>query len=274
MIIPQTATISSPTGEVHVSTMFSSPPQPKITPTPVPYPSGYPYTHVYFDPITQAYYQALPYTPTSQLPSTTSTTGTGGGGGSPSPTGVGGVGGISQQQQQQQLQHQGVITGPGGVQQLVGGGMGGSMMGGVTMGSGTTASVGAMGLIQDPTSRAVYQFPIAGNPAQWSGEPTYYMPRPPRGPRVRPGVCLFVFHIPPSVTDEELYALFSTCGKVLSAKVMRNAHTAESKGFGFVNMANQRDVEVAIGTLHGYYWKNKYLKVSYKKKRYHGNRNQ
>jgi len=54
-----------------------------------------------------------------------------------------------------------------------------------------------------------------------------YVPR--TRPRVRPGICLFVFHLPPTVTDEELYRLFSQHGKVLSAKVMRNPQTTESK---------------------------------------------
>jgi len=136
--------------------------------------------------------------------------------------------------------------------------------------SSSTPTGPPIGYLNDPSlpsgsPRALYQVPVIGD---W-GAPIF-VPR--TRPRVRPGICLFVFHLPPTVIDEELHALFSQCGKVLSAKVMRNPQTAESKGFGFVNMGNQRDAEKAIATLHGYFWKNKYLKVSYKKKRYN-NRN-
>jgi len=85
--------------------------------------------------------------------------------------------------------------------------------------------------------------------------------------RVRPGFCLFIFHLPPETVDEELFQLFSQYGTVLSAKVIRDKSTQDSKGYGFVNMATEQQADYAIERLNGSRYKNKYLKVSYKKKK-------
>jgi len=79
------------------------------------------------------------------------------------------------------------------------------------------------------------------------------------------GYCLFVYHLVPEATENMLVQLFSTCGKVLSAKIMRNLSTGMSKGFGFVNMASQEQAEVAIRTLSGYQLGAKTLKVDFKR---------
>jgi len=85
--------------------------------------------------------------------------------------------------------------------------------------------------------------------------------------RVRPGYCLFIFHLPPETVDEELFQLFSQYGTVFSAKVIRDKSTQDSKGYGFVNMATEQQADYAIERLNGSRYKNKYLKVSYKKKK-------
>jgi hypothetical protein len=85
--------------------------------------------------------------------------------------------------------------------------------------------------------------------------------------RVRPGFCLFIFHLPPETVDEELFHIFSQYGTVLSAKVIRDKSTQDSKGYGFVNMATEQQADYAIEKLNGSRYKNKYLKVSYKKKK-------
>lgn len=79
------------------------------------------------------------------------------------------------------------------------------------------------------------------------------------------GVCLFVYHLVPDCTETMLIQLFSTCGKVMNAKVMRNFASGLSKGFGFVNMATQEQAELAIRTLNGYQLGNKTLKVDFKR---------
>jgi RNA recognition motif-containing protein len=60
---------------------------------------------------------------------------------------------------------------------------------------------------------------------------------------------LFVTNINRAVTDDALKALFTEFGQVTSAKVMTDKYTGESKGFGFVDMADDRDAMEAIRKL-------------------------
>ena len=78
------------------------------------------------------------------------------------------------------------------------------------------------------------------------------------------GVDLFVFHLPVSVTEDELQQLFALYGPVLNVAVMRDRRTGEHKGFGFVTMQNVSDAENAVKYLTGYALGSKYLKVSFK----------
>jgi len=71
------------------------------------------------------------------------------------------------------------------------------------------------------------------NTINHSGAPvrayTQYSQRqaPPNSPY--PGICLFVYHLPSAVNETTLYNLFSQYGPVLSAKVIKNLKTGESK---------------------------------------------
>ena len=79
------------------------------------------------------------------------------------------------------------------------------------------------------------------------------------------GVCLFVYHLPLEATETTLYALFGSFGVVTSAKVMRDLLTGRSKGFGFVNMLDNAQAQLAIAALNGSALGNKFLKVAYKR---------
>eukprot|EP00455_Lapot_gusevi_P055719 TRINITY_DN90_c0_g1_i3.p2 TRINITY_DN90_c0_g1~~TRINITY_DN90_c0_g1_i3.p2 ORF type:complete len:240 (-),score=83.13 TRINITY_DN90_c0_g1_i3:277-996(-) len=78
------------------------------------------------------------------------------------------------------------------------------------------------------------------------------------------GICLFVYHVPASCTEDQLYALFSAYGQVLNVKIMRDIQTGASKSYAFVNMATQEQAQMAINALNGYNLNGKYLKVSFK----------
>jgi len=80
-----------------------------------------------------------------------------------------------------------------------------------------------------------------------------------------PGVCLFIYHLTPDCTEHTLQQLFSNYGTVLSAKVMKDLTSGRNKGFGFVNMMNDQQAQLAISSLNGYQMGNKFLKVAYKK---------
>jgi RNA recognition motif-containing protein len=61
---------------------------------------------------------------------------------------------------------------------------------------------------------------------------------------------LFVAKLSSSTTGEDLQELFSAHGEVTSAKVIVDRETGNSKGFGFVEMANDDEAKAAIAALN------------------------
>lgn len=85
------------------------------------------------------------------------------------------------------------------------------------------------------------------------------------GPGGAPGgVCLFIYHLPPTATEDQLLTLFSPYGTVSNVKVMRDLNTGASKGFGFVNMATPEQAQFAMSALNNYAWNGKRLRISIK----------
>jgi len=66
-----------------------------------------------------------------------------------------------------------------------------------------------------------------------------------------PSMNLYVGNLPYSVTDADLAELFAPYGEVLSAKVITERFSGQSKGFGFVEMADRGEAEQAITALNG-----------------------
>lgn len=62
---------------------------------------------------------------------------------------------------------------------------------------------------------------------------------------------LFVGGFPYETTQEELAALFRTCGTVKSAKVLMDRETQRSRGIGFVEMSTEAEAQAAIAKLNG-----------------------
>lgn len=62
---------------------------------------------------------------------------------------------------------------------------------------------------------------------------------------------LFVGSLPYAVDDAQLEEIFAAVGTVASAKVITDRETGRSKGFGFVEMANEDDAKAAIQQLDG-----------------------
>ena len=60
---------------------------------------------------------------------------------------------------------------------------------------------------------------------------------------------LFVTNISHSVKEEALRALFSEFGQVKSVKIINDQYTGESKGFGFVEMLDDREAVNAMKKL-------------------------
>jgi cold-inducible RNA-binding protein len=62
---------------------------------------------------------------------------------------------------------------------------------------------------------------------------------------------LYVGNLSYKMTEEGLRETFAPIGEVLSAKIITDPSTGRSKGFGFVEMANDEDGNKAIASLNG-----------------------
>lgn len=73
---------------------------------------------------------------------------------------------------------------------------------------------------------------------------------------------LYVGNISFNTTEEELSTLFSQAGTVESVTIIKDRDTGRSKGFAFVMMSNQEEVEKAIQMFNQFELSNRELKVS------------
>lgn len=62
---------------------------------------------------------------------------------------------------------------------------------------------------------------------------------------------LFVGSLPWAVTSDELKSMFSSCGTVSDAVVLTDRQTGRSKGYGFVEFANDDEAKIAIEKYNG-----------------------
>jgi hypothetical protein len=65
------------------------------------------------------------------------------------------------------------------------------------------------------------------------------------------GNKLYVGNLPYSFRDDDLQQAFAAHGTVTSAKVMMERDTGRSKGFGFVEMADDAQAQAAIAAMNG-----------------------
>jgi len=57
---------------------------------------------------------------------------------------------------------------------------------------------------------------------------------------------LYICNIPYTISSKDLGELFSSCGTVTYATVIRDRETGKSKGFGFIEMENEEQKNTAI----------------------------
>jgi RNA recognition motif-containing protein len=62
---------------------------------------------------------------------------------------------------------------------------------------------------------------------------------------------LFVGGLPYAATSEDLREHFTQCGAVVSAAVITDRYTSQSRGFGFVEMSTEEEAQAAIAKLNG-----------------------
>ena len=78
---------------------------------------------------------------------------------------------------------------------------------------------------------------------------------------------LYVGNLAYSVTNEDLKDLFSQSGTVESVAVISDKFSGQSKGFGFVEMADAGEADAAIKSLDGTEFKGRNIKVNEAKPR-------
>ncbi len=73
---------------------------------------------------------------------------------------------------------------------------------------------------------------------------------------------MYVGNLSFSTTEEELRALFAQAGTVTTVDLIKDRQTGESKGFAFVQMANQSEMQQAIRMFNGHTLNSREMKVN------------
>lgn len=76
--------------------------------------------------------------------------------------------------------------------------------------------------------------------------------RPERPPQVfEPSYRIYVGNLPWSIHDGRLEQVFSEHGKVVNARIVYDRESGRSRGFGFVTMSSESEMNDAIANLDG-----------------------
>ena len=78
---------------------------------------------------------------------------------------------------------------------------------------------------------------------------------------------IYVGNLPFTANDADLRTLFAEYGDVTSASVITDRDTGRSRGFGFVELADEALADKAIGDLDGKDWDGRRLTVNQAKPR-------
>ncbi len=78
---------------------------------------------------------------------------------------------------------------------------------------------------------------------------------------------IYVGNLPYGVTDSDLREAFSAYGEVSSSAVISDKFSGQSKGFGFVEMANNSEADQAIKALNDTDMQGRAIKVNQAKPR-------
>jgi RNA recognition motif-containing protein len=73
---------------------------------------------------------------------------------------------------------------------------------------------------------------------------------------------IYVGNLSYDITEEDLKQAFEAFGEVASVKVIKDMYSGRSKGFGFVEMANNTEAQSAIDDLDGKELKGRTIKVN------------
>lgn len=80
--------------------------------------------------------------------------------------------------------------------------------------------------------------------------------------REQTSVRIYVGNLSYQTTNEELTDLFAQVGQVVSATVITDRDSGQSKGFGFVEMSDDQEAQQAISRFNGYALGNRTIVVN------------
>ena len=78
---------------------------------------------------------------------------------------------------------------------------------------------------------------------------------------------IYVGNMSYSTTEDQLKDLFAQYGTVVSANIVTDRYTDQSKGFGFVEMEDESAAEAAISALNSYEFQGRQLRVDVARER-------
>ncbi|KAH8286982.1 hypothetical protein KR054_000391, partial [Drosophila jambulina] len=78
---------------------------------------------------------------------------------------------------------------------------------------------------------------------------------------------LIVNYLPADLSEDELTDLFSICGEIKEAKIVRDGRTGSSMGYGFVVFVNTHSAVAAEIIMNGHKIRGKRLKVAFARPR-------
>lgn len=78
---------------------------------------------------------------------------------------------------------------------------------------------------------------------------------------------IYVGNLPFSATEEELKKLFSQVGEVKSVTLITDRFSGQPRGFGFVEMNNQEEMQNAVTKFNNYQMNDRALRVNVAKPR-------
>ena len=73
---------------------------------------------------------------------------------------------------------------------------------------------------------------------------------------------IYVGNLPYTATEEDLNGLFAAYGPVERVKIITDRETGRSKGFAFVTLGDQSQLNAAIEALNGYDYQGRALRVN------------
>jgi len=73
---------------------------------------------------------------------------------------------------------------------------------------------------------------------------------------------LYIGNLSFNTSEDELKELFSQAGEVKSVKIIRDYYSGKSRGFGFIEMGNQEEMQKAIELFNGHQLGDREIRVN------------